>query len=93
MPSGFWRKSIVASETIWLSSEIAKRWNLFSFGVPGAMIFEPRSAIRRVTRAKASRPLSVNSIVTIGSLVFGSVFASGFLMSEPVSSESSSSTK
>ena len=26
MPSGFSRKSIVASETIWLSSVIAKRW-------------------------------------------------------------------
>ncbi len=48
--------------------------------------------MRLVTRAKDSRPLSVNSIVTIGSLVFWSVFASGFLMSDPVNSESSSST-
>ena len=56
------------------------------------MILDPRSAIRFVTRANASRPSSVNSIVTIGSFVFGSVFASGFLMSVPDSSESSSST-
>ena len=53
---------------------------------------KPRSAIRLVTRANASRPLSVNSIVTIGALVFGSVSGSGFLMSSPDSSESSSST-
>ena len=36
------------------------------------MIFEPRSAIRLVTRANASRPLSVNSIVTTGWFVCGS---------------------
>ena len=53
---------------------------------------KPRSAIRFVTRAKASRPWSVNSIVTSGAFVFGSVLASGFLMSSPESSESSSST-
>ena len=57
------------------------------------MISEPRWAIRLVTRANASRPLSVNSIVTMGSWVFWSMFCSGFLMSEPDSSESSSSTK
>ena len=33
------------------------------------MILEPRSAIRLVTRANASRPLSVNSIVTTGAFV------------------------
>ena len=56
------------------------------------MILEPRSAIRLVTRANASRPLSVNSIVTTGWL-FWSVAAFGFLMSVPLSSVSSSSTK
>ena len=55
---------------------------LLAVGAPGGrMIFEPRSAIRLVTRAKASRPSSVNSIVTTGAFVFGSVLASGFLMS------------
>ena len=93
MPSGFSWKSIVASETIWLSSVIAKRWNAASGGSPGALIWlAPRSAIRLVTAANRFRPSSVNSIVTIGSCVFGSVFCSGFLMSDPDSSESSSST-
>ena len=94
MPSGFWRKSIVASETIWLSSVIAKRWNACSLSEPGGwMIFAPRSAIRLVTRAKASRPSSENSIVTTGAFVFGSNCCSGLRMSSPESSESSSSTK
>ena len=53
---------------------------------------KPRSAIRLVTRAKASRPWSENSIDTSGAFVLGSVLASGFLMSSPESSESSSST-
>ena len=48
--------------------------------------------IRFVTLANRLRPLSVNSIVTMGSFVFGSKFCSGFLMSDPDSSESSSST-
>ena len=73
---------------------IAKRWKVCSRGVPaGGMIFEPRSAIRFVTRANASRPLSVNSIVTTGWFVCGSVAALGFLTSVPFSSVSSSSTK
>ena len=94
MPSGFSRKSIVASETILLSSVIAKRWSAASRSEPGGrMISDPRWAIRLVTRAKASRPLSVNSIVTMGSWVCWSKFCSGFLMSVPDSSESSSSTK
>ena len=38
------------------------------------MIFEPRSAMRLVTRANAWRPLSVNSMVTTGWFVCGSVF-------------------
>ena len=95
MPSGLEMKSIVASETIWLSSVIAKRWKNCSLSVaPGDSVdaSNPRSAIRLVTRANASRPLSVNSIVTSGALVFGSVLASGFLMSSPDSSESSSIT-
>ena len=80
MPSGFWTKSIVASETIWLSSVIAKRWKVCSrVGPGGRMIFAPRSAIRLVTRAKASRPWSVNSIVTTGAFVFGSVCLLGVL--------------
>ena len=102
MPSGLSWKSIVASETIWLSSVIAKRWKKSSGGEPCGTFGQsgetpasvsqsrPRSAIRFVTRAKASRPLSVNSIVTSGSLVFGSNCCSGFLMSLPFSSESSS---
>ena len=57
------------------------------------LALQPRSAIRFVTRANASRPLSVNSIVTSGAFVFGSNACSGFLMSLPFSSESSSSTK
>ncbi len=94
MPSGFSRKSIVASETILLSSVIAKRCRAASRSVPGGrMISDPRCAIRLVTRANASRPLSVNSIVTMGSWVCWSKFCSGFLMSVPDSSESSSSTK
>ena len=94
MPSGFSRKSIVASETILLSSVIANRCSAASRSEPGGrMISDPRWAIRLVTRAKASRPLSVNSIVTMGSWVFWSTFCSGFLMSVPDSSESSSSTK
>ena len=55
------------------------------------MIFEPRSAMRLVTRAKASRPSSVKSIVTTGA-PFWSVLASGLVMSVPDSSESSSIT-
>ena len=105
MPSGLSWKSIVASDTIWLSSVIAKRWKNSSGGAPCCTAGQssetpasvsqsrPRSAIRFVTRAKASRPLSVNSIVTSGSLVFGSKFCSGFLISLPESSESSSITK
>ncbi len=95
MPSGLLMKSIVASETIWSSSVIAKRWKKSSLSpAPGDSVdaSKPRSAIRLVTRANALRPLSVNSIVTSGALVFGSVLASGFLMSSPDSSESSSST-
>ncbi len=84
----------MASETILLSSVIAKRWKVWSRGVPAwGMILDPRSAIRAVTRAKASRPLSVNSIVTTGAFVVGSLCAFGFLISVPFSSESSSSTK
>ena len=84
----------MASETILLSSVIANRWKVWSRGVPAwGMIFDPRSAIRLVTRAKASRPLSVNSIVTTGAFVCGSLCAFGFLMSVPFSSVSSSSTK
>ena len=44
---------------------------------------KPRCAIRFVTRANASRPLSVNSIVTSGAFVFGSNACFGFLMSAP----------
>jgi hypothetical protein len=73
---------------------IAKRWNACSFGVPGgSRIRDPRSASRLVALANAWRPLSVKSIVTMGSLVRWSKFCSGFLMSEPESSESSSITK
>ena len=94
MPSGFSRKSIVASETILLSSVIANRCRAASRSEPGGrMISDPRWAIRLVTRANPSRPLSVNSIVTMGSWVCWSKFCSGFLMSVPDSSESSSSTK
>ncbi len=57
------------------------------------MIRAPRSASPFVTRANASRPLSVNSIVTMGAFVFGSNCCSGFSMSRPDSSESSSITK
>ncbi len=88
-----------------LSSVIAKRWKNSSGGAPcwtGGQSSEtpasvsqsrPRSAICFVTRAKASRPVSVNSIVTSGCWVFGSKFCSGFLISLPESSESSSITK
>ena len=42
MPSGYSRKSIVASETIWLSSVIAKRWKRRAsrLGPGGRMIFD-----------------------------------------------------
>ena len=83
MPSGFWTKSIVARETIWSSRVMAKRWKDCSLSPPGLSVeaSKPRSAIRLVTRANASRPLSLNSIDTSGALVLGSVLASGFLMS------------
>ena len=73
---------------------IAKLCRKFSRGAPGLSVdwLKPRSAIRLVTRAKASRPSSLNSIDTSGALVFGSVLASGLRMSSPDSSESSSST-
>ena len=94
MPSGFSRKSIVANDTIWLSRVMANRCRPASRGEPGGRITsDPRSAIRLVTVAKACLPSSVNSIVTMGSWVCWSVFCSGFLMSRPDSSESSSSTK
>jgi hypothetical protein len=49
--------------------------------------------MRFVTRANASRPVSVNSMFTSGAFVFGSKPCSGFLISLPESSESSSITK
>ena len=105
MPSGLSWKSIVASETIWLSSVIAKRWKKSSGGEPCGTFghsgetpasvsqSRPLSASRFVTVAKAWRPLSVNSIVTSGSLVFGSKLLLGVLDLLAVSSESSSMTK
>ena len=60
--------------------------------MPGGRItFEPRWAIRLVTRANAFRPVSVKSIVTIGCWLL-SKFCSGFLTWSPESSESSSIT-
>ena len=89
MPSGFSWKSIVASETILLSSVIAKRWKKSSAASPAGTFgldapasvsqSRPRSAIRFVTRANAWRPLSVNSIVTSGAFVFGSKCLLGVL--------------
>ena len=92
IPSGLSTKLIVASETIWLSSEIAKRCSFAWFEAPGASRFWPRWASRLVARANAFRPVSVNLNVTIGSLVCGSDSCFGSLMSEPESSESSSRT-
>ena len=55
------------------------------------MISEPRWASRLVARANARWPSSVNCMLTAGPrLELG--LTSGFLMSEPDSSESSSST-
>ena len=94
MPSGSSCQSIVALETISLSRVIAKRWKLAWGSEPGGRtIFEPRSATRAVTFWNALRPSSVNSNVTTGCCVVGSVCCSGFLTSLPDSSESSSSTK
>ncbi len=94
IPSGFSAKSIVASETILLSSVIAKRWKACSRGVPGGSSWlAPRWASRLVAAANALRPVSVNCIDTIGSWVCWSVAASGLVTSAPESSESSSSTK
>ncbi len=94
MPSGFSAKSIVASETILLSSVIANRWKACSRGVPGGSSWlAPRWASRLVAAAKALRPVSVNCIDTIGSWVCWSVAASGLVISAPESSASSSSTK
>ena len=95
MPSGFSRKSIVASETIRLSSVIAKRCCAASrcSGVEpgGRMISEPRCASRLVARANARWPSPVNCMLTAGPrLELG--LTSGFLMSDPDSSESSSRT-
>jgi len=75
----------LASETIWLSSEIPKFWNLFWAGTPGAIRFWPRLASRLVARANAARPLPVKLNVTIGSEVRGSNSCFGFWMSEPES--------
>ena len=95
MPSGFSVKSIVASETIRLSSVIAKRWKACwrsLLGVPGGrMISEPRWASRLVARANAFWPSSVNCMATAGPRRL-SPLTSGLLMSDPDSSESSSST-
>jgi hypothetical protein len=52
----------------------------------------PRWAIRLVTDWNASLPRSVNSNETFGAFVFGSWPCFGSLTSEPVSSESSSTT-
>ena len=95
MPSGFSVKSMVASETIRLSSVIANRWKACwrcSLGVPGGrMISEPRWASRLVARANPRWPLPVNCMLTAGPRRV-SPLTSGFLMSEPDSSESSSRT-
>ena len=63
---------------------IAKFWRL-----PWS---RPRWAIRLVTDWNAALPLSVNSNETFGAFVFGSKPCFGSLISEPVSSESSSMT-
>ena len=87
MPSGFSRKLMYGVEISSLSSRIAK-WCEASIGFCRpplrAALSWPRCAISRVVLANASRPLSVNSIVTIGGPPAPfSKFCSGFLMSLP----------
>ena len=55
------------------------------------MISEPRWAIRLVARAKACWPSPVNFMLTALPRLWSGL-TSGFLMSEPDSAESSSST-
>ena len=87
---------MLASETILLSSVIAKR-RKFDSSSPGWAIRPMRSiagcwAMRLVTSAKRLRPLSVNWKDTTGCW-FWSKSCLGSLMSFPDSDESSSITK
>ena len=89
IPSGFSRKLMYGVEISSLSSRIAK-WCEAPCGFCRppliAALSAPRCAIFRVVSANALRPLSLNSIVTIGGPpVPFSKFCSGFLMSEPPS--------
>ena len=88
MPSGFSRKLMYGVEISSLSSRIAK-WCEAAIGFCrpplSAALSAPRWAISRVVSANALRPLSLNSIVTIGwPPVPPSKFCSGFLMSVPL---------
>ena len=87
MPSGFSRKLMYGVEISSLSSRIAK-WCEAAIGFCRpplrTALSWPRCAISRVVSANASRPWSVNSIVTIGGPpVPFSKFCSGFLISLP----------
>ncbi len=61
MPSGLSWKSIVASETIWLSSVIAKRWKKSSGGAPAGTFGQSGETPASVWQ---SRPLSARRFVT-----------------------------
>ena len=88
IPAGLSTKLMIGRETISLSSTTAK-WPENSEAaaelpeIPGGALWSPRSAIPLVTSSNALRPSSVNSKVTLGWLVVGSVCCSGFLMSLP----------
>jgi hypothetical protein len=56
------------AETSSLSSTIAKCWDAWVGSLPGSALSWPRWAISRVIRWNASRPVSVKSNWTIGSL-------------------------
>ena len=88
IPSGFSRKLMYGVEMSSLSSRIAK-WCEAAIGFwrppLSAALSAPRWAISRVVWANASRPLSENSIVTIGAPPAPfSKFCSGFLISLPL---------
>jgi hypothetical protein len=96
IPCGLSMKLMIGWVTIWLSRTTEKCCEYCSAAaelkVPGGAVALPRSAIVRVTSSNAVRPVSVKSNVTLGWLVVGSKFCSGFVMSVPESAGRSRST-
>src|ERR671925_1711293 len=87
---------MIGCVTTWLSRTTEKCCEYCSADAdpiaPGGAVAWPRSAIFAVTVWKASRPLSVKSKVTLGWLVVGSKFCSGFVISLPESAGRSLNT-